>query len=785
MIGRRQSLPRAALTSLVAAGTTWLVLLSWRGFLPDRSDLVSVATVLGLVVAGSGALARWRQVPVTVTLAGQALLAAAVVLLSTTGSAAPSPVNVDLLVDAVRQSLETARVYSSPVPAQAPSLVPLLSLGAAGCFLAVDLLAGALRRVPLAGLVLAGAYTVPVVIAGQVTWWLFAAPAGAFLVMLVVQHDEVLGRWGPPLRTATHPGAHSGTTDAGPGATHASAAALGTAAVGLALVVPGFVPTLDLALVDGPGRGGDGGITVSDPTIDLRRDLQRGQDVPLLHVTTADPRPDYLRISVLTSFADGAWSPGDRDIPSDQRPDGAVPGLVGVAPDVARRELTYTVRTTDDFAWTWLPTMVPATRVRAPGAWRYDTSTMDFVAAEEGLTAAGMDYEMTAAELDLDPRALEETLSGTASVPAIFTRLPADLPAEVRRLAGRVTSGATTRFARAVALQRWFRDTYTYDLAQAESAGRSYADLMAFLDEDGERRGYCEQFAAAMAIMARTLDIPARVAIGFLEPRRVGPRAWEYSAHDLHAWPELYFPGSGWVRFEPTPGARAGQVPGYTRTDTERPDQPTASPTPTAGAGERPETVPRDSAEALPAAPGAGGDGAGWRWLLVGVALVCGLALLVLVPGALRRLQRVRRLDHGSAESAWQELLALAVDLGLTWPVGRSPRSTGAWLGQHLATTGADPDRPRLGRSQAPLAADALDRLVLVLERERYAARNEVVPAETLRTDVGTVQSALRCGVPRRTRLRARWWPRSVLGGGSVRAHGPHSRVDDLVDDVR
>ena len=87
--------------------------------------------------------------------------------------------------------------------------------------------------------------------------------------------------------------------------------------------------------------------------------------------------------------------------------------------------------------------------------------------------------------------------------------------------------------------------------------------LASFLAESG-RVGYCEQFAASMAIMARIIGIPARVAVGFLEGDASGPNEYEFSAHDLHAWPELFFPGAGWVRFEPTPGDRAPTVPDYT-----------------------------------------------------------------------------------------------------------------------------------------------------------------------------------------------------------------------------
>ena len=146
-----------------------------------------------------------------------------------------------------------------------------------------------------------------------------------------------------------------------------------------------------------------------------------------------------------------------------------------------------------------------------------------------------------------------------------MTDLPNDLDPIVHELAVTVTAEEPTRFEKAVALQQWFREKggFTYD--DQVDLGNGTDDLVRFLTEgDGGRTGYCEQFAAAMAVMARDLGIPARVAVGFLVPEQVGTDEYVYSAHDLHAWPELFFSGSGWVRFEPTPPGRASGVPDYT-----------------------------------------------------------------------------------------------------------------------------------------------------------------------------------------------------------------------------
>src|SRR5262249_15182489 len=82
------------------------------------------------------------------------------------------------------------------------------------------------------------------------------------------------------------------------------------------------------------------------------------------------------------------------------------------------------------------------------------------------------------------------------------------------------------------------------------------------------KTGYCEQFASSMALLARLLGIPARVGMGYTAGTQRSDGSWVVSTKDAHAWPELYFSGVGWLRFEPTPAGGVGQgsatVPAYT-----------------------------------------------------------------------------------------------------------------------------------------------------------------------------------------------------------------------------
>ena len=227
--------------------------------------------------------------------------------------------------------------------------------------------------------------------------------------------------------------------------------------------------------------------------------------------------------------------------------------------DVPRREFKYDVRVGPDFDSSWLPTAAQTTRIAAGNDWRYDLNTRDVIAAREDITTADSTYDYTGVQLTYDAERMNSAVSGAGSVPGIFTEVPSTLNNEIRRLAASITADAPTRFQKAQVLQQWFREDggFRYDLSEVPSAGDGSADLLAFLND---RVGYCEQFAASMAIMARIIGIPSRVAVGFLEPERATNGSWEFSSRDLHAWPELYFPGSGWVRFEPTPQSRASRA---------------------------------------------------------------------------------------------------------------------------------------------------------------------------------------------------------------------------------
>jgi protein-glutamine gamma-glutamyltransferase len=136
----------------------------------------------------------------------------------------------------------------------------------------------------------------------------------------------------------------------------------------------------------------------------------------------------------------------------------------------------------------------------------------------------------------------EEILRTYLQLPALDPRIPA--------LAAQVTRNAGTPFDKAITLESYLRRTYAYTLTLTGKPGDD--PLPHFLFET--RAGHCEYFASAMAVMLRTLGIPTREVNGFL-PGEYNDLGGDYivRASDAHSWVEVYFPGNGWITFDPTP----------------------------------------------------------------------------------------------------------------------------------------------------------------------------------------------------------------------------------------
>jgi transglutaminase-like putative cysteine protease len=169
------------------------------------------------------------------------------------------------------------------------------------------------------------------------------------------------------------------------------------------------------------------------------------------------------------------------------------------------------------------------------------------------------------ADADLSLPNLQELRSAAGTVPPEieidYLQLP-HLDQRIPQLAQRITANADTDYDRAVAIEHYLMSNFTYTLQLPRTPPSDPLADFLFV----RKQGHCEYFASSMAIMLRTLQIPSRVVNGF--------RTTEFNdltsnyvirASSAHSWVEAYFPGNGWVTFDPTPGA--GPMTGATGWD--------------------------------------------------------------------------------------------------------------------------------------------------------------------------------------------------------------------------
>jgi transglutaminase-like putative cysteine protease len=753
--------------SLTVPGVLVPSLAVWFGVLASSLCLGTVfqdsgwfgaSLLTATVVVGVGAFATWLRVPMVLVPVLCAFGMFAALTLRFVDDAPwgflPSPDALAQLRDVLARGTTDVDRFAPPVPFS-EGLAAVTALGVGSVALVVFVLQVVLRLPAIAGLPLVALYVVPAaILTGGAPWWAFVAVVAGWLVLLVADERLTLISWGRLLKRNDKVGGTSALSGLS-----SSAFRLGAVAVVLALVLPIVIPGLADAVIgrtvtggggaDGEGTGEEPASIGLDPIVGLQRNLLNNPDVTVLTYSSTDPTPGYLRAVVLEEFDGDSWKPRGFSPDSGSSPlaDG-VSSLSGLPADVKRQQYAYRV-TAGKLDSRYLPLPETSLTVGLDGEWFVDQATSTVFGVDDGTTTAGKTWNVDAAEIDPTPAQLRDAppLQGLdRSTVASSIAIPASLAETARQ----VTLGTTTDFDAARALEEWFHANFTYSVDVQSDSSASY--LEQFLVE---KTGYCEQFSATMALMATSLGIRSRVAVGYTSgsPLTGQDGQWRVSGKNAHAWPELYFSGIGWVRFEPTPPTGGAGIVAPPYTDRIN-DTPTQEPTQSASA--RPGANPDDRYPNRREAEGSvdlPADSTGflrsadwWRvWSFVGVlALLLGAAL---VPAGRRFARRRRRLGaEGDVEDAWAELRDSALDVGAPWSDSRTPRQAVAGLvvDQHLS--GA--------------AADAAIRLGRAVERARYAP----TPADTtlVTDDVATVRAALLQRLDRSRRARITLAPASL-----------------------
>jgi hypothetical protein len=287
-------------------------------------------------------------------------------------------------------------------------------------------------------------------------------------------------------------------------------------------------------------------------------------------------------------------------------------------------------------------------------------------------------------------------------VPALDPEL--QLPSSYRttalkKLADTQVAGQTTEFGKVNALATWLSGPqfiYSLDARNITSA----ASLISFLTK--VKSGFCVQYAYAMTVLTRLLNIPARFVVGYTGGTRLADGSYQVRNIDAHAWTEVYFPNLGWVRFEPTPaGQGTANAPSYMTSGTGQGQlggsNPIVSQTQSPRGGKaQPSTLPGR----ITRPDSAGGTGAGAHgtsdtpWAAIALAVIAALVLaFALVAIVAPPIQRVagqpdvirRRSPHAATAVAGIVAAAALVALALYRLMART---SGLNLGVGWATVG-------------------------------------------------------------------------------------------------
>ena len=355
-----------------------------------------------------------------------------------------------------------------------------------------------------------------------------------------------------------------------------------------------------------------------------------------------------------------------------------------------------------------------------------------------------------------------------------YLELPDDLDPAIKAKATELTAKFSTDFNKGLALEYWFRENggFVYDLEIDVSRGHGPEALASWLLDDSEdnldyyRRGYCEQFATSMGVMARAIGIPTRVVLGFLPGQVVSDGTVLVKDTSSHSWIELWIPSQGWMRFDPTPRSDFG-----TSTISSLSDQLNFDIA--AYLDQVPELPARDDlpldlldtlAQPEPRLPGAdigltAGSGTGPIPILATIFLVF-LVLAAVILGSVpvlkgaRRRSRLRRLARGDITAAWEVIVAQLADLDRRVDPAATPLEVAGAVGVGLQPLASVYTKSLYGPGAQPTVSE-LD----------AATRSMTVTEDRLRIDLAPVE-----------RVRATYRLASLFGGWELNRLLPWSR---------
>jgi transglutaminase-like putative cysteine protease len=693
--------------------------------------LGAVATLaLGAVLGAVRATTRAWWAPTVV-----GALASTVALLVLYGSPPgrlqllPDTESVARLGDLVRAGLQAADTSRPPAEPTVP-LELIVVGGALLVMLAADLIASGLGAPAWSGLALLALWIPSIVIGRPASTPAFVGAALAYLLLLAVTAAPAT----PSRRRPT-------VDERRRRATAAGAISVGVIVVTLVVgplgtVLPGW-STVRLPEV---GSATGGSLQLADD-LDMRQSLgTRSSEVVLSY--RADPAlAGPLRVFTLRDYDGETWS---RDTEETVGLPEVEPGAVlwpsrDLTPEPPGEGEPATTRLDvrlEGLRENRLPVPVMPRSVLLDDRLTYDSRRDEVV--RTGPTRPGMEYSMEVQLLNLTDDTLRASGENDPRDVAQYLALPQTSRIDdVQRAALDITAGVSGRYEQALELQNYFRSTENFTYTTDVDPARSDDAVWDFL---GSRTGYCVQFATAMTVMARTLDIPARLAVGFLPGTRAESGEYVVTGRESHAWPELYFPDAGWIRFEPTPRVQSGAPPIWADPFAGTSSTPFVEPEPTGAAGDLgplPSTAPQQgttTASPTDTTPG----------YLLPVGIAAGVLVLAAVAYLVRR--RLTVAEELRPEAAWAHLRKRLATSGIEWTDAHTTRQAAELVATEIES--------RRGSPMTPAARRSLTDLARAVEDHRYAVTPRVWQHVELEQRVADVLREVAAATPAGSRRK-------------------------------
>lgn len=262
---------------------------------------------------------------------------------------------------------------------------------------------------------------------------------------------------------------------------------------------------------------------------------------------------EYWRMFTLDRYDGESWTSTD--------PDGSVGGVLLTAPTTLPRSgsepppgaetLDQTFRILSDFGTAGALVMAQtAEEIAGPiGDITWDPErSQAFIDAH---LEAGTEYAVRSRIVIPTPGELDRAKQAAPPTNLQWTELPADLDPRIADIAERWTAEVTSDYRKVLAIQQHFHNgdfVYSTDV----DGGVDADSLLEFLTRS--RIEFCQHYSSAMAILVRTLGVPARIGVGFRSGTRQEDGSYLVKTTDAHVWVEVQFAGYGWLQFEPEPG---------------------------------------------------------------------------------------------------------------------------------------------------------------------------------------------------------------------------------------